>query len=147
MKNNTKNWTESQLGTDKFRLYSQVRSNVEETKEQNKGRKANKSSWTGAIKLAMLGLMLLWATHCPTEVTSEVMGYLVIGIQTVMSYRAQQKKRLLRKSKEMEANKKNNVTSADQTKLQAPDERSRRIRPVPSGNTEERILEAESRLC
>ena len=48
----------------------------------------------------------------------------------------------------MEANKKkNNVTSADQTELQAPDESNRRIQPEPSGDTEERILEVESRLC
>ena len=47
----------------------------------------------------------------------------------------------------MESKKENNVTLAGQTELQAPDEKSRRIRPEPSGNAEERILEAESRLC
>ena len=70
-------------------MYSQEKTNEEETEEPVSDKKARKWNWTGAIMLAMLGLMLLYTVHCPTEMTPEIMGYLIMGIQTIRNCREQ----------------------------------------------------------
>ena len=98
------------------------------------------------MRITLLGLILLCATQCPTEVTPEVMSYLVIGIQTAMGNRAQKKKTLTRKGKKTEPKRKNSGTGTGQTEVQVPNEEDRRTQPEAPGKTKEKKWRADSRL-
>ena len=127
---------------DSFQLYLQFRSRVEENKEQNR----ENNIWRNAMKITLLGLILLCATQCPTEVTPEVMSYLVIGIQTAMGNRAQKKKTLTRKGKETEPKRKSSGTGTSQIEVQVPNEEDRRTQPETPEKTKEKKWMADSRL-
>ena len=124
------------MGTEKFRIYSQEKTNEEETEEPVSDKKARKWNWTGAIMLAMLGLMLIYAVHCPTEMTPEIMGYLIMGIQTIRNCREQNKKKnQIVKSQEAKSKEKNDekiyLTSAGQSGFQATSGETKEFRTEP----------------
>ena len=57
------------------------------TENQNKGSRG----WKNTLRITLLGLMILWVTLCPLEVSPEILSYMMIGIQMTMGNTTQGK--------------------------------------------------------
>ena len=133
-------------------MYSQEKTNEEETEGPVSDKKDREGNWTGVIILAMLGLMLIYAVHCPTEMTPEIMGYLIMGIQTIRNCREQKiKKNQTVKNQEAKSKEKIDekiyLTPAGHSGSQAPSEETQEFRTEPLEKSRGRSLDAEYRMC
>jgi hypothetical protein len=112
-----------------------------ETKNRNK-------IWENTIRVTLLGLIMLWATITPLEITPELMSYIIIGIQIAMGNGTQGKRAVARtkSKKKREETQTMCQESAEQPELQMFNPRYRRNKDILLGKQSSRTLDEESNM-
>ena len=113
-----------------------------ETKNQNRRSRV----WENTIRVTLLGLIILWATLAPLEVTPELMSYIIIGIQIAMGNGTQGKGTVAR-TKSKKKKKETQTMSqegAEQPELQVSNKRYRRNKDILVEKQRSRNLDEDS---
>ena len=83
---------DSQIGTEKFIIYSQEKANEEGSDKPFNNKMTKARSWTETIILALLCSMMLYTVQCLTGMAPEVMCYLIVGTKISMDIKEQRGK-------------------------------------------------------
>jgi hypothetical protein len=95
----------------------------DKTENQNIGGKG----WRNRLRTTLLGLMILWATLCPLDVSPEILSYMMIGIQMTMGNSTQEEEPATKKRRNKEKLKQEGEEiGADNTEPQTPNKEGKK---------------------
>jgi len=133
----------NRLKTNKIEKEQRRGTNVpgSETKNQNK-------TWERTIRVTLLGMIMLWATIAPLEITPELMSYMIIGIQIAMGNVTQGERAVARTKSRKKRGETQTMCQedAEQPELQMCNPRYRRNKDTWLEKQSSRTLDEESNM-